>query len=68
MSYSTSTNASVAANEMLGTIKEKATLAMVYFTDVERSIVKATNRDIVVPKQKHVQSNSHPPAFIYVIP
>ncbi|KAI3638548.1 hypothetical protein MIR68_003046 [Amoeboaphelidium protococcarum] len=54
MSYQTTNNVSIAANEVFGALKEKAQLASVFFTDVERSIVKATNRDLVVPKQKHV--------------
>lgn len=56
MSYNTSTNASVKANSLLGNIKERAQLAVVYFADVERSVIKATNRDVVVPKAKHIQS------------
>jgi hypothetical protein len=54
MAYNTSTGFSLAANDMFGAIKERAQLAVVYFTDVERSIVKATNRDMVAPKQKHL--------------
>ncbi|KAI3654542.1 hypothetical protein MP228_000596 [Amoeboaphelidium protococcarum] len=54
MSYQTTNNVSIAANEVFGALKEKAQLASVFFTDVERSLVKATNRDLVVPKQKHV--------------
>ena len=46
----------MAANEIFGTIKERAQLAAVYFTDFEKSVVKATNRDLVPPKQKHVAS------------
>jgi hypothetical protein len=55
MSYNTSTNLTIAANDMFGALKERAQLVAVYFTDVERSLVKATNRDLVVPKRKHVQ-------------
>jgi hypothetical protein len=70
MSYQTNTNTTVAANEVFGAIKEKAQLAgtlelardashrptALYFTDIEKSVVKATNRDICVPKSKHVVS------------
>ena len=56
MSYRTTNNLGVAASGLFGDLKERAQLAVVYFTDVERSVVKATNRDLVIPKAKHVQS------------
>lgn len=56
MSYSTSTGASQAAYDVFGILKERAQLGMVYFGDLDRAVVKATNRDPVVPKAKHVQS------------
>lgn len=56
MSYHTNTPINRAANELVGVLKEKATLASVYFTDIERAVVKATNLDVVAPKAKHVRS------------
>ncbi len=71
MSYNTSNNFSVTTDGVLGTIKEKAQLAAFYFTGVQRAVVKATNREIVEPKAKHVQSiqskdNVSVLTFIYI--
>lgn len=57
--FSMSNNLSNVGNEVFGALKERAQLATSYFNDVERAIVKATNRDLVVPKSKHVKSLSN---------
>ena len=49
----------MAANDLVGSLKERAQLAASYFSDVDKAVVKATNRDLVSPKQKHVRSSFH---------
>jgi hypothetical protein len=37
-------------------VTDKLKVALVSFDDLEKSIVKATNHDLVPPKEKHVRS------------
>lgn len=59
MAYQTNTSFTVAVNDLYGSVKERAQLGIYYFSDIERAVVKATNRDIVVPKAKHVRRMFH---------